>query len=381
VVVSARRSAPPASGVEAVIRQRVAERADEWFPGVGPRPAVALRRLGERPRAVLYTVEVGDGPQHRVLAKVRRGWSGGVQRAGARPRLAPHLLPASEQTALEFSGLTAIHTMFGTGDADFGAVRPLDHLPAEDAILMEYVDAPTLRDVWVRSSRLAPQRRRRHTSHRAEEAWWRSGAWLRVFQQHMPDGGLPARQASREEVVDRFEAFGSFLTHRLGARAAGDDARSGARLAAAILPPRLPLAVGHGDYAPRNVFLLGDGRLAVFDPLSRWRVPRYEDLCRFLVAIRLQGLQVHSHGAAYGARKLDLVERAVLEGYGGSVGLRLPELRCYQLLITLDKWSALVDSPSRSPLGRLRNASLERAAGHLRKELRRLVQLTEAGEG
>jgi hypothetical protein len=96
----------------------------------------------------------------------------------------------------------------------------------------------------------------------------------------MPGGGLPTRQATRDEVMDRFEAFGTFLSTALGARTAGDAVRSAAQLAADVLPDRLSLAVGHGDYAPCNVFLLVDGRLAVFDPLSRWSVPRFEDLCR-----------------------------------------------------------------------------------------------------
>jgi hypothetical protein len=361
-----------------VILQRVRERADEWFPDVGVRPPVRLRRLVERPRAVLYAVYVGErAARPRVLAKVRRGWPDTLRQAGARPRLSPQPLPTTEQTALEFAGLTAIHAMFGAGDPAFGAVRPLDHLASDDTILMDYVDAPTLRDALVRSSRLSPQLRRRAPQGR-EDAWRAAGTWLRTFQQRMPGEGLPVRQAAREDVVDRFEAFGAFLTDRIGARAAGDAAQSGARSAADVLPPRLPLAVGHGDFAPRNVFLLRDGRLAVFDPLSRWLAPRFEDVCRFLVAIRMQGVQLHTRGVAFNAKDLDRRERAVIEGYCGSEAVRLPELRCYQLLITLDKWTALVDSPSHGWAGRVRSASLHRAAGYLREETGRLVQLIES---
>jgi hypothetical protein len=378
---TARAEATSAPPVESRIVQRVTERAAEWFPGVGARPVVTLRRLAERPRAVLYAVDIGEGADRRplVLAKVRRGWSGAVQELGARPRLSPDLLPASEQTALEFAGLTAIHELFGGGGPDFGTVRPFDHLTDDDVVLMEYVDAPTLRAVLARSSRLSP-RRRRSPHHRGEDAWWRAGAWLRSFQERMPGDGLPARQATRDDVVDRFEAFGAFLAGRLGARAAGDAARAGARLAADVLPDRLPLAVGHGDYAPRNVFLGGDGRLTVFDPLFRWRVPRHEDLCRFLVAARLQAVQVHTQGLAYDAPGLDRRERAVIEGYG-SDSLRRPELRCLQLLITLDRWSALVDSSSRSWPARLRKAPLYRASGYLREETGRLLRLIESDPG
>jgi hypothetical protein len=190
-------------------------------------------------------VEVEDGsrPQRLVLAKVRRGWTAPERADGARPRLAPTLLPAAEQTALEFAGLTAVYEVFGNGDPDFGAIRPLEHLAADDTILMEYVDAPTLRNVLLRRNRLAPPIGRA-AHHRGNDAWRRAGAWLRVFQQQMPRAGLPARQATREEVVDRFEAFSSFLTSRLGARSSGEAARTGASLAAAVLPERRPLAVG-----------------------------------------------------------------------------------------------------------------------------------------
>jgi hypothetical protein len=273
-----------------------------------------------------------------------------------------------------------MHAMIGSGDPDFAAVRPLDHLADHDAILMEYVDAPTLRDVLVRSSRFSPRLGRgRPRGH--EDAWLRVGAWQRAFQRQVPGDGLPVRQGTRNDVVDRFEAFETFLADRLGPRAVGEAARCGAVLAAGVLPAHLPLAVGHGDYAPRNVFLLQDGRLAVFDPLARWRVPHYEDVCRFLVAMRIQGVQVHTHGAAYGAGELDRRERAVIEGYCGGDAGRVSHLRCYQLLITLDKWAALVDTPARSWPGRLRNASLHGAAGYLRKETERLVELVESGHG
>ena len=379
---TARPVTPTAPHVESLIVQRVTDRADEWFPGIGARPVVTLRLLTERPRAVLYAVDVGEGADRRplVLAKVRRGWSGAAQQAGARPRLAPDLLPAAEQTAREFAGLTAIHGIFGNGGQDFGAVRPLEHLAADDTLLMDYVAAPTLRDVLARSSRLSPQLRR-PPHHCGEDAWRRAGAWLRLFQAQMPGAGMPARQATRDDVVDRLEAFGSFLAGRLGDRAAGQAARAGARLAADILPERSPLAVGHGDYAPRNVFLAEDGRLTVFDPLPRWRVPRFDDLCRFLVAARLPAVQVHTQGAAYGANGLDRRERAVIEGYGADEDLPLPELRCHQLLITLDRWCALVDSPSRSRTARLRRTSLHRASGYLREETGRLVRLIESEPG
>ncbi|TQN37896.1 phosphotransferase family enzyme [Blastococcus colisei] len=339
-----------------------------------------LQRLVQRPRAVLYGVYLDDGSQlPRVLAKVRRGWPGddGAERGGTRPRLASGSLPPSESTALEYAGLRAIETMFGGADPGFSVVRPLHHLVHEDTILMEYVDAPTLRDRLLAESRLSPQHvLSRHRS--TEEAWWKAGAWLHRFQREMPRQELPARQPTRHDVVHQFLAYDEFLTTRLGRRALGDVARRGAALAEQLLPERLPSAVGHGDYAPRNMFLDRAGRLTVFDPMPRWVVPRHEDLSRLLVAIRLLGAQLHTRGAAYSRGGLDRRERAVIEGYRAEDRLWLPELRCHQLLITLDKWSAAVDSAPAGWRGRLRAASVEWASGFLRRESRRLLELIES---
>ena len=38
------------------------------------------------------------------------------------------------------------------------------------------------------------------------------------------------------------------------------------------------MAVGHGDYAPRNLFVDRSGRVTVIDPMPRWVVPRVEDI-------------------------------------------------------------------------------------------------------
>jgi hypothetical protein len=362
--------------LEQAIHDRVAESAELWFPGVGANPTVRLRPLVERPRATLYAVHVGEVPgPPLVLAKVRRGWPGGEsgQWAGTRPRLVSHPLPAPEQVALEYSGLRAIHAMIAPGDSRFRAVRPLDHIVAEDTLLMEYVAAPTLRRLFAQESRLSPRglMSSRRTS---DEVWRRVGSWLRVFQESMPATGLPARQATRDEVAERFRAYEEFFRGRPGGRSAADAARLGADLAAAELPERLSMAVGHGDFAPRNVFVHQDDRISVFDPLPRWIVPRSEDLCRFLVAVRFSGALVHTRGAAYGAADLDRLERAVLAGFGAGQDLPPGELRCLQLLVTLDTWSALLDAPAGGWRGRLRRAAAERASGFVHRETTRLLE-------
>jgi hypothetical protein len=136
------------------------------------------------------------------------------------------------------------------------------------------------------------------------------------------------------------------------------------------------VVLGHGDFAPRNM-LLRDGRLTVIDPLPRWQVPAYDDLSRFVVGIRLIGEQVHTHGLAFGAGTLDALEEAAVAAYLGPDADRAP-LRAYQLLILMDKWTAMLDNPRRDVLGRLARRSAALADHRVRREAERLLDLSGA---
>lgn len=361
-----------------VIRQRVSERAEEWFgPGVGIAPAVRVRQVDSRPRALLLAVYLDeDSDTPRVMAKIRREPSGASPgQAPRRPVLAAEVLSVSELCALEYDGLRSIHTLVGDADPMFGSVRPLDHLEQEDAILMEYVHAPTLRRRLLAQNRVWSRR-----PFRAPDPWdpWRrAGAWLRVFQHATPHGARPARQSTREDVLERFDAYSSYLAQRLGTRFA-DLGTRGSELAAGVLPDQLTLAVAHGDFAPRNVFVGQDDRLTVFDPLPRWLVPAHEDLGRMLVSVRLLGLQVHTHGRAFSEATLQRVEREVIHGYAGERPVQMAELRCYELMVLFDKWSALLDAADRDR-SRLRRASLDRATVYVRGQAEAVLDLAAAG--
>jgi hypothetical protein len=367
--------------LERAVETRVRERAVAWFPDVPDRPAARLTLVSSRPRSRLYTVSIAGSDVPRVVAKVRLGAGPTTPEPGSRPRLATGVLPTSELTALEYSGLVSIEAAVAASfDERFSAVRPLDHLTDHDTILMEYVDARTLRDVAVHGSRLSLASRARRTA-AAGDGWTRAGAWLRLFQDHVPPSGLPVRQSRSDDIVAMFHAYDEFLGRQLGARRVGDLARRAAELATSALPEETPLAVGHGDYAPRNVFVGPDGSLMVFDPMPRWAQPRLEDLCRFLVGLRLLGPQLHSHGAAYGREEVEARERQVLAGYFGTARIPEAELRVHQLLILLDKWSALVDQPAHGWQGRLRARSVVLAGGFVRAQGQRLLALGQAAAG
>lgn len=372
-----RRTGPSAEPVEAALVDRVRQRAREWFPELvfggepGAEPRVELRVVSDRPRSRLYAVSLDPGSSSaQVLVKVRQVDGDPVEGAAdRRPTLATGRADAAEMTRREHDALVAIARSVD-GDPRFAVVRPLDVLPEHRAIFMDFVAAPTLRQVLARESRLVRPLRARADGD-GGETWRRAGAWLAAFQRWQPTG-LPARQRDRDDVVGRFRAYQEHLTREVGRSGAADLAARGAELAGAALPASLPLAVGHGDYAPRNVFLHADGRIAVFDPLARWRVPVYEDVCRFSIGVRLLGLRLHTHGLAFAPGRVHEVAEQVLQGYLVEAGVLERELRCYELLVLLDKWSALLSGGGSWP-ARARSGSVRLASRFVRQEAERAL--------
>lgn len=367
----------PLTRLEQTITDRVRRGAPEWFPGLRL-GEVRLRLLASRPRSLTYAVHLdpaASAPQ--VLAKVRRGSLVEEGTGSDRPRLAPDLLGARELTAFEYQGLEDLYTVFSASTEGLRAVRPLEHLVDEDAILMEYVDGRTLRRLVAAHRRVS--RRSTASDGLPPSVWERTGRWLRVFHDQVSCEGLATRQAGREAVVDRFVAYQDYLGDHLRHRAFPDLGTAGAALAADVLPSRLPVAVGHGDFAPRNVLLAPAGSLAVFDPLPRWAVPRHEDLARFLVGLRLPGPQLVSHGTALDAGELDHHARSVVRGYFGDETVPSREVRCYELLVLLDTWAELVSRSRRTGRGRAHAAVARLAGTYLKSQAHTLLRLAEQG--
>ncbi len=360
-----------------LIRSRVEEHADVWFPGRETARTVDVRILSDRPRCLLLTARLGGAPGPVVLAKVRREGADLV-RTSPRPRLRSDAVTAAQLTTLEYAGLRTIADVFGAAQTSFSVVRPLDHREGETTLLMGFVHAPTLRRVLLGTSRLSRQRGSVAPIDPVS-ACRLAGEWLRTFQAAAPVGTAPPRQTRRDDVVQQFHAYDAFLRPLVGDRALGRLAERGAALAGAVLPERLPLALGHGDFAPRNMFV-DHGRLAVFDPMPRWSVPVYEDLCRFLVGVRLLGIQVHSHGLAFSAGTIASWEEAAIRGYLGedrSDPAQLAAIRCYEVLLLLDKWSALVDAKGTGWRSKVEQTSLRLAAGYVRGQATQVVRATE----
>ena len=347
------------------LAQRIAPHTHEWFPDP-QHSGVELRVLADRPSCVLLTVHLDGAEVPVALAKVRRDWPAVCSR---RPSTMRREAATAEQlTLLEWAGLQSIERACGD-TAGLGVVRPLLLMRDDAALVMSFVDAPTLRSTVLGLSRM---RRSRGSLDEAAAGCLLAGRWLRTFQERCGEVHRPARQGTRAEVVDRMRAYGEFLDSRAWRRLA----TAGLKLVTGLFPDDLSLAVGHGDFAPRNMLLL-DGRLTVIDPLPRWQVPVYDDLCRLLVGIRLIGEQVHTHGLAFGSETLGVLEEAAIASYLGPDADRA-QLRSYQLLILMDKWTAMLDNPRRDVPGRLARRSAAMADPWVRAEAERLLDLASA---
>jgi hypothetical protein len=359
----------PVGRLVETLTERIAPHTHEWFPD-RPHSGLEVRVLADRPKCVLLTVHLDRAEVPAALAKLRRETGNGPG-AGARPRLRNEAATAEELTLLEWSGLETIERACGD-TAGLGVVHPLLLMRDEAGLVMSFTDAPTLRNVVLDLSRL---RRGRGSFDEAVAGCTLAGRWLRTFQERSPESDRPVRQGTREDVVDQLRAYGEFLDSRSWRRVA----TKGVELVSELLPRELPLTVGHGDFAPRNM-LLRDGRLTVLDPLPRWQVPTYDDLCRFLVGIRLIGEQVHTHGLAFGSGTLDALEDAAVAAYLEPGAERAP-LRAYQLLILMDKWTAMLDNPRRDVPGRLARRSAALADHRVRAEAERLLDLAQRATG
>ncbi len=345
---------------------------------------VALVDRRRRRRSYLYVLRLQSADRRAgILIKVSdpvRRFAGAPDDGSfllqARPYLSTAVDP-DQLPVLEHRGLSLVHDhLSSVGDARFGSIRPLDYLPSQRAVIMEYVSEPTLRDVMARGTRLNVMQ----SADRLAPAFANAGAWLRMYNE-LPYGETRAvRHGTRDEFIEMIAIFARYL-----AKASDEEAffagitESVKRAAAAALPDEVPLGLSHGDYAARNMFV-GDGaRITAFDALPRWRAPIYEDLARFIVGMRSVGLQVVTMGLAYEPARLERFEASFVKGYFAADDPPRQSLWLYQVLMLLDKWSALL---ARSRPRHLRwrvemAARMRLTQRHFRAEAERLIGMLE----
>lgn len=350
------------------VAQHVQYVAARYFPALsGGR--IDVRLLGEqvRPASIhlLYEVSAGDA-RHAVRVKVpllQLGSAGipAEEAEGSRPRLTP-LTAVAEKFELEHLALTEIQRHFeALADPRFGAIRVLDYLPEQRAVVLEECAYPTLRALFASQTRLRP----RIGTRALDGAFRNAGAWLRSYHGLKKQEPVPSRQRHRHSFVEMVNAFTAYLGEMYGDRALFKrTADAVGELAHGLLPEELPLGLGHGDYAMRNIFIGPEDRIVVIDTLARWRTPIYEDIAYFLVGLKANGMQTLTQGLAYRESVLAHFEAEFLAGYFDRRPVPCEAIRLYEIQALLDLW-AFTAAPSSLPAGSIKTRLRRWSAGQV----------------
>lgn len=348
---SRRDGADPA---RATIERHLRAHAGRYCSGATGDPEVVLLRLRSRAAARLYWYRIGSGSSARNVVVKVPGAPADAEVAGQprRPRMVEPP-PLDTKYVREYEALDLLQRHFSAlDDPRFGAVPLLGRIDPARAIVMGEVEGRSLNELVPQLSRIYP----RPPSALLRRAVQSAGAWLRAYHQLDLDGALP-RQASRQDFVTNVQRYCSHLGVMLSRPVffAGLADRLTAA-AARLLPPELPLGLGHGDFAMRNVLVGQGGRIFVLDTTALWRTPVYADLAKFGLALRLSRVQAYSHGSAFREVSLRKAGRWLFEGYYGNQGGQgsqpVPEqrIRLYGILLLLDKWSFELALPPRGPV-------------------------------
>jgi hypothetical protein len=364
-----------------VFLDHIRENATRYFKGFeSSRIDVQFEKKQERPASILYKFSISSEAQSRgVLVKVPlyRGQQGNELSGLAFTK--PDLFPKTESKdthKLGYSALMSINKYFSSlGDENLGTVRVLDYLPEYQAIITETCKDPNLRKLFLKTNRFHPE----IPAHELTLPFRNVGKWLNLYHEMSKKENVETRNEFRHEYIEAINTLTNFLGTILGDSAYFQKITSALQTSAhRILPESLPLGLGHGDFALRNILVGLDARITVLDTFAKWRAPIYEDIGYFLNSLKISAPQVISQGLVFSATQLAKYESAFLEGYFGQKPIPYPEIRLYEMLALLDKWSSVV-AHSHQRWGKFKNFStlkslltnryLKRSANDFLKEI------------
>jgi hypothetical protein len=347
-------------------------------PGpVTPRPVSVVHRYVAEAPGRRQPIIVKEPQTRSRLAMARPPAPPWDQQAGSQPLVRPRLAPVPDPETRyprEYEALVLIaRALDEDPHPDLGAVPVLGYIQDRHAIVMGEVSDPPLRDVLYRTSLGG-----RRDASRVAAAFEHAGLWLARYHALPPPPDSRERQGDRASIVALATRMVEYLQSRADSLGRTDDAAfldgiRGPALGAieGALPPQLPLALGHGDFALRNVLLGRGARVTVYDVWTQWCPPPHEDLATFLGSVRTAMPRVVTGGRWIPEDVVERAEAALLRGYG-AVPCGEQSLTAYQLFLLFDRWGSIpgVTRPAGSRLTGLRAALMWRA---YRREARRLL--------
>jgi hypothetical protein len=329
------------------VSRHINSNALKYYPSLDRAdPEVRLISEQHRSSSSLYRFEVVNHVvRHNVLAKgidlannPKRGEITGIN---SRPRLAPGPTDYRVKPWLEFTALKAIYEYFEKlSNASLGAIRVLDFIQNTQTIVMDEHRDPSLRSLFAKTNRLNHLRGRAPDLRRA---FFNAGAWLKAYSTLPKVENVITRLPHREDFNESVIIFTGFLGRIFGDTSFFQRVEKIVIAAAEeFMPCHLPLSLGHGDYAMRNILVGENDRVTAFDTCAKWKVPIYEDIAYFLVQLETNGLQIISQGFAIHAKTVAAYQREFLAGYFGETHIPIEVIRLFQIQSLLDSWSSQV---------------------------------------
>ncbi|MEH6588771.1 MAG: hypothetical protein V7746_00865 [Halioglobus sp.] len=271
----------------------------------------------------------------------------------SRARLAPMLPDAGERTWLEYEALKIIDDHFqNLGDPRFGTIHVLDYIDNPQTIIMEESSDPSLRFLFAKNNQLNSLLGK---SPGLLRAFSNTGAWLRTYSEMPKTENIETRHTHRDDFKKTVVNFTDFLGQLNGDASYFQRVEKETITAAdEIIPDKLPLGLGHGDYAMRNILVGENDRITAFDTGAKWRVPIYEDIAYFLVQLETNRLQILTQGLAFHDQTLAAYRREFLAGYFGELPAPVKLIKLFQLQLLLDRWSSRSTAYNRHSMSALK---------------------------
>jgi len=329
------------------VSRHINSNALKYYPGLDKtHPEVRLISEQHRSSSSLYRFElVNHLVRYNIVAKgidlannPKRGEITGID---SRPRLAPGPTDYRVKPWLEYTALKAIYEYFEKlGNPSLGAIRVLDFIQNTQTIVMDEHRDPSLRSLFAKTNCLNDLRGRAPDLRRA---FFNAGVWLKTYSTLPKTENVITRLPHRDDFNESVIIFTDFLSQVFGDTSFFQRVEKIVIPAAEeLMPCELPLGIGHGDYAMRNILVGENDRVTAFDTCAKWRAPIYEDIAYFLVQLETNGLQVLSQGFAIDSRTLAAYQREFLAGYFGETHIPIEVIRLFQIQSLLDSWSSQV---------------------------------------
>jgi hypothetical protein len=321
-------------------------RAARYFEDFrGTRARATLLHKRSRSYSTIYRFALStDAASRHVFVKLR---AADDRAGGDRPRATPRVEPGDE-LRLAHAALVAIHERFAAlGDPRLGSVRALDLIPELDALVTEEAEGSQLWPLVAGASRLRP------TAVTAlGEILGNTGRWLREFHGIEGRPGVATVHDGRDGFFALLDALCDFLGRSLDDQRYFDHiATRTSALAELVIPETSAHGLLFGDYGLTNV-LAGPGtRVTALDTLGNWRTPIFLDIAYFLTGIKTHRQQIAMQGRAFSTDRIAALERDFLHGYFASSSPPLEQIRLYEVLKVLERWSGRLALNRRRPFG------------------------------